>query len=222
MAKFSFFPKNKIFYTLFDELSQDLVQHTDAFQTFLKTYSENRTTPSHTAELVQSSVPFAELLRIDKKAEASAAQLHTTLLSTFVTPMDREDIYSLNKTLLSIVEHITSAARRFDMYHVNTVEPDVFPLTEVLSDCAKEIALIMAQLDNLSALEKFTPHIDTLHALEKKGDQIYRSAVKKLFMNPSDPVHIIKWKDIYERLENAIDKCDSTGSILMGIILKYA
>lgn len=222
MAKFSFFPKNKIFYTLFDELSQDLVLHAEAFHAFLTAYTQGQSTASQTAELMQSSLPFTELLRLDKKAESTSAQLHTTLLSTFVTPMDREDIHNLNKTLLSIVEHVTSATRRFDMYHVHTVEADIFPLAEVLIECVKEIALIMAQIDNLTTLEKFTPHIDHLQSLEKKGDQIYRSAVKKLFQTPQDPLHVIKWKDIYERLENAIDKCNSTGSILMGIILKYA
>lgn len=222
MAKFSFFPKNKIFYVLFDELSQCLVQHTEAFETFLNTYTSNRQTHSHTAELAQASVHFAQLLTLDKQAEEISDRLRTALFSTFVTPMDREDIHNLNKTLLSIVEHVTSAARRFDMYHVNTVEADVFPLTQVLGQCVKEVALIMSKLENMNALEKFTPHIDRLHVLEKEGDQIYRGAVKKLFADPSDPVHIIKWKDIYERLENAIDKCNSTGNILMGTILKYA
>ena len=75
----------------------------------------------------------------------------------------------------------------------------------------------------MSALEKITPAIDQLDKFEEKGDEIYRQAIKELFLKEADtPLEVLKWKDIYERIENNIDKCNDAGNIILGIILKYA
>lgn len=200
-----------------------MVETVAEFGRFLETYPDSPVVSERrTAELAESSDTFRNLLALDKKCDALSDELRTALFSTFVTPMDREDIHGLNKTLTSITEHVSSAARRFDMYHVRKVEPAVLMQADVLLRCVKELQVLIGHLDNLSSLERFTPHIEKLHQLEKEGDHIYRKAMKELFWQPTDTIHVIKWKDIFERLEDAIDKCNMSGNILMGIILKYA
>lgn len=223
MVKLNFFPKDRKFYVLFNNLSECLVETVTEFGHFLESYPNLPiVTERRTAELAESSETFKNLLALDKKCDAVSEELRTALFQTFVTPMDREDIHGLNKTLTSITEHVSSAARRFDMYHVNKVEPAVHKQADVLLRCVKELQILIGHLENLSSLEKFTPHIEQLHLLEKEGDQIYRKAVKELFWQPTDTIHVMKWKDIFERVEDAIDKCNQAGTILMGIILKYA
>jgi uncharacterized protein Yka (UPF0111/DUF47 family) len=223
MVKLNFFPKDKKFYVLFNSLSECLVETVEEFERFLQTYQDTPIVAERkTAELAEGNETFKRLLELDRKCDAVSDELRTALFSTFITPLDREDIHGLNKTLTSITEHVSSAARRFDMYHVNKVEPAVLNQANVLVRCVKELQLLIGQLDNLSSLERFTPHIEQLQQLEKEGDRIYRAALKELFWKPTDTIHVIKWKDIFERIEDAIDKCNMAGSILMGIILKYA
>lgn len=223
MVKLNFFPKDRKFYVLFNNLSECLVDTVAEFGRFLEGYPNLPiVTERRTAELAESSETFKNLLALDKKCDAVSDELRTALFSTFVTPLDREDIHGLNKTLTSITEHVSSAARRFDMYHVNKVEPAVLKQADVLLRCVKELQLLIGHLENLSSMERFTPHIEQLNLLEKEGDQIYRKAIKELFWQPTDTIHVIKWKDIFERIEDAIDKCNQAGTILMGIILKYA
>ncbi|MGE3725244.1 MAG: DUF47 domain-containing protein [Candidatus Sericytochromatia bacterium] len=223
MIKLSLFPKDKKFFVLFNNLSQCLVEIAKEFQLFLHTYQDNPiVTANQTRDLVESSVALKKIVSLDSHGDGLSEDLLKTLFSTFVTPMDREDIHALTKTLTSIIAHINGAARRFDMYHIHSVEPAVHELTQILLECTNELAFLIERLDNLSSLERFTPHLEKLNQLEKEADKIYRSAIKQLFNEPQDTLHVMKWKDIFECLENAIDKCHSAGSILMGIILKYA
>lgn len=223
MVKLNFFPKDKKFYVLFNNLSECLVETVAEFGRFLETYPDAPIVAERkTAELAEDNTTFRSLLELDRKCDAVSDELRTALFQTFVTPMDREDIHGLNKTLTSITEHVSSAARRFDMYHVRRVEPAVHKQADVLLRSVKELQLLIGNLDNLSNLERFTQHIENLNALEKEGDRIYRSAIKELFWQPTDTIHVMKWKDIFERLEDAVDKCNQAGTIIMGIILKYA
>lgn len=224
MVKLSLFPKDKKFFILFNNLSQCLVEITNEFQYFLKSYQDNPfETSQKTTDLMESSVSLKKIISLDAQGDGLSEDLLKTLFSTFVTPMDREDIHALTKTLTNIIEYINGAARRFDIYHIKTVEPAALELTQVLVESTNELRFLIERLDNLSSLERFTPHIERLSQLEKEGDHIYRSAIKELFFCTSEnALHVIKWKDIFECLENSIDKCNSAGSILMGIILKYA
>jgi uncharacterized protein Yka (UPF0111/DUF47 family) len=219
---FSLFPKDKKFYVLFNDLSANLVEITTEFESFLKDYSNNSPPAKGTADLIATSVSLKRIIDLDRKGDDLSEQLLKELFSTFVTPMDREDVHGLTKTLTSIIEHVTGAARRFDMYNISTVHAPAIELTQVLIKCVTEVQSLVNRIDNLSSLEKFTPVIDQLNLHEKEGDRIYRKAIKEMFLHEQDPLEVIKWKDIYDRLENAIDKCYAAGTIMLGMILKYA
>lgn len=219
---FSLFPKDKKFYVLFNQLSENLVAITREFQGFLDNYTSVAPPPKGTADLVETSPALRRIIELDRKGDEISEQLLKELFSTFVTPMDREDVHGLTKVLASIIEHVNGAARRFDMYNIHTVQTPARELTRVLLECVIEVETLVNRIDNLSSLEKFTPVIDKLNQLEKEGDRIYRQAIKEMFVLEKDPIEVIKWKDIYERLENAIDKCHSAGTIMLGMILKYA
>ena len=133
MIKLSLFPKDKKFFVLFNDLSQCLVEIAKEFQNFLHTYQENPiVTANQTRDLVEGSVSLKKIVSLDSQGDGLSEDLLKTLFSTFVTPMDREDIHGLTKTLTSIIAHINGAARRFDMYHIKSVEPAIHELTQIL------------------------------------------------------------------------------------------
>lgn len=210
MFKIKLMPEDKKFFVLFNDLSKVLVTITQEFHFFLKDYSTDWSKISKIHELEQTGNKIA-------------SELYKELFSNFVTPLDREDIHSLTKICNSIIDHVYGVARRFEIYNVTQMRENVIRLSEVLMECGTELQLLINRLNDMSSLEKITPAIDRLDKLEEKGDEIYRQAVKELFHNKDiETLEVIKWKDIYERVENNIDKCNDVGSILLGIILKYA
>ncbi len=209
MFKLKLVPENKKFFVLFNQLSEVLVLITKEFDSFLRKYSCDWTQVNKIHDLEQ-------------KGNKIASELLKELFSNFVTPLDREDIYSLTKICDGIIDHVYGVARRFEIYNVITIKDSAIRLSEVLVDCAEELQLLISRLNDMSSLEKITPAIDKLDKLEEKGDEIYRQAVKELFYKESDTLEVIKWKDLFERMENNIDKCNDVGNIILGIILKYA
>jgi uncharacterized protein Yka (UPF0111/DUF47 family) len=210
MFKIKLMPEDKKFFVLFNDLSKVLVEITKEFHSFLKNYSDG----------------FSKIEKIndlEQKGNRISEQLLKELFSNFVTPLDREDIHSLTKICNSIIDHVYGVARRFELYNVEQMREPAIRLSEVLMECGIELELLISKLNDMSSLEKITPAIDRLDKLEEKGDEIYRQAVKEIFHSKSiETLEVIKWKDIYERIENNIDKCNDVGNIILGIILKYA
>ncbi len=209
MFKLKLMPEDKKFFVLFNELSQVLVNIVQAFHDFLSNYTNRQ---EH----------INKIHELEQKGNKIASELLKELFSNFVTPLDREDIYSLTKLLNSIIDHVNGVARRFDIYNVDQMLEPAVRLSDILLSCVEELKFLINRLNDMGALEKITPTIDKLDRLEEKGDDIYRSAMKDLFQNETRPLEVIKWKDIYERIENNIDKCSDVGNIILGIILKYA
>ncbi len=210
MFNIKLIPQNRKFFELFNDLSEVLTFIVREFIDFLKNYH-------------QKDGYITKIIDLEQKGNRIAAELMVELSSNFVTPLDREDIHGLTKILNGIIDHVHGVARRFDMYNVDAIREPAILMSEVLLNCVEELELLINRLNNMSALEKITPAIDQLDKFEEKGDEIYRQAIKELFLKEADtPLEVLKWKDIYERIENNIDKCNDAGNIILGIILKYA
>jgi len=210
MFNIKLLPQDKKFFLLLNELSDILVGITHEFNSFLKNYS---TKDGH----------ITRIHEFERSAGRVTGELLKELFSNFVTPLDREDIYSLTKILNGIIDRINGITKKFEAYNVKSVENSALSLSEVIMDCADEIKLLISNLNNMSAIDVFKPALNRLDALEEKGDDLYYGAMKDLFHSDNiSTVDVIKWKDIYERLEKDIDKCNDIGHIVLGLILKYA
>jgi len=209
MFKIKLLPQDKKFFKLFNELSDSMNSIIQDFLTLCQNYDEK-------------DALNEKIVSTEKRGNSIADELMKELLSNFVTPMDREDIHQLTKLLNSIIDHVHSAAIRLELYRISDINPELTKLAEILLVCTKELSLLVGKLDNMSELEKLSLHINTLHKLEEDGDQVYRGAIRRLFDEEKDALQVMKWKDIYDRLENAIDKCNDAGNIIMGVVLKYA
>lgn len=209
MFKLKLIPQDKKFFRLFNELTAVLVEITDEFNGFLNEYSKKE---EYTERIT----------KLQEKGNKISEDLLNEIISSFITPIDREDIHSLTKILNSIVEHVHAATIYFELYRIESINKNVFALAVTLKEAVYELKQLMDRLEDKSHVERVYSHLQKLQAIEENGDKVYRDSVRALFRETEDPLSIIKWKDVYHRLENAVDKCSDAGNTILGMVLKYA
>ena len=154
---------------------------------------------------------------IEDDCDALTHSISTRLNKSFITPFDREDIYMLSSALDDIVDLIDDAARAMVMYDVREMTPHVHGFARVIQRMASELNEIVPLLEKPSGV---TPRLVEMHRLENEGDDIYHTAIAELFRDSAEPLMVIKWKDIYEKLEAAVDRFESVANIIESIIIK--
>ena len=141
------------------------------------------------------------------------------LNKSFITPFDREDIFTLSVALDDVCDYIDAGARAIRMYDIREVSEHTKSLAKVIQSQAMEIHSAVGLLSNPHGMDE---HIVEIHRLENEADDIYFRAIGELFQSSSDAITIIKWKELYEILENATDRCESVANIIESIILKHS
>jgi len=143
----------------------------------------------------------------------------TRLNQSFITPFDREDIYMMSKALDDVVDLIDGAARAVVMYDIHEVTEPAKQLAGVIQRMALQLNEVVSILQKPKGV---TERLIELHRLENEGDDIYHRAVAALFHERGDPLEVLKWKDVYEKLETAIDRCEQVANIIEGVIIKHS
>jgi uncharacterized protein len=143
----------------------------------------------------------------------------TRLNQSFITPFDREDIYMMSKALDDVVDLINGAARAIVMYDIHETTEPAKQLAGVIQRMALQLHSVVSMLQKPKGV---TERLIELHRLENEGDDIYQRAVGGLFHDNLDPITVIKWKDLYEKLEAAIDRCENVANIIEGVIIKHS
>ena len=169
---------------------------------------------------------------IDKKVKAIEEMEHNCdklvhkifdrLNKSFITPIDREDIYLIAKELDNITDEIESTAHRFVKLNVKAIRPEAKKLARLIVDCTKELREVMRELKDMQKSTILCAKIIEVNRIENDGDEIFRHAITELFASESDPFEVIKWKEIYEYLENTLDACEDVANIAEGVIMKHA
>ena len=174
-------------------------------------------------EMMQASdTDFESLSKKTKHVEHECDELTHTITTklnkSFITPFDREDIYTLSVAMDDVCDYIDAAARAVVMYNIHESDQYAIKLAKIiqkLTEAIHEAALLLETAKGMG------PHLLEIQRLENEADDIYFRAVAELFKNSSDPVRIIKWKELYEILENCTDRCESVGNIIESIVLKH-
>lgn len=141
----------------------------------------------------------------------------TRLNTSFITPFDREDIYLLSGALDDILDLIDEVARVFVIYDIRQSTDYARRFADLLQRMAIQLHEVVMMLERPNGM---TPRLVELHRLENEGDDIYDAAVTELFRSTTDPLTVIKWKEIYEKMETAVDRCESSANIIESIIIK--
>lgn len=143
----------------------------------------------------------------------------TRLNQSFITPFDREDIYMMSKALDDVVDLIDGVARAVVMYDIHETTEPARQLAGVIQRMALQLHEVVSILKKPKGV---TARLIELHRLENEGDDIYQRAVGGLFHETRDPLTVIKWKDLYEKLEAAIDRSENVANIIEGVIIKHS
>ena len=140
---------------------------------------------------------------------------------SFITPFDREDIFSLGKSLDDVLDLMDHVADILVLYQIDKVEDGMSMLFEVTSNAVKDIHKSIRSLRNIS-YEKIRSEVVSVHALENEGDRLYRHFIGKLYAEEHDAIRLMKYSSIYNEIEHTIDKCEDLMNVIEGIVLKQA
>jgi predicted phosphate transport protein (TIGR00153 family) len=160
-----------------------------------------------------------DILVCEQDGDRITHDLIQRLNQTFVTPIDREDILDLASALDDVVDYTEEVADFLGLYKIEAPMEQAQRLAEILVHSTRQITQAMPRLRDFQDISHFTIEI---HRLENDGDRVTREAIAALFDHGIDPMTVIRWKDIYERLEAAIDACEHVANILGGIVIKNA
>jgi len=145
-----------------------------------------------------------------------------TLHRTFVTPIDRGDIHRLISRLDDVLDLIEATSERVWLYGIDTIDRDACDLADALVNAVIQVTHAMRGLRDLKDRDTLLQACMEINRYENEGDTLLRGAVARLFQDSKDPLMVIKWKDIYEFLENAIDRCEDVANVVEGVALEYA
>ncbi len=206
--KLNFMPREERFFELFEDQGRNIVQGADLLVKLVANHTQ--------AEELRQQIE-----EVEHEGDITTHEIADRLNRTFVTPFDHEDIHELAGRLDDILDNVEATADRMFLYEAGQASQEMIDLAEVLADAAKAVAKAVAGLSDVGRnARRILDHCIEIHRLENIGDEQSRRALAKLFKGP-DALHALKWKEIYDHVENAIDKCEDVASIVEGIVVKH-
>ena len=204
MPRLSLLPRDRTFFDLFIEAGRNSVHASRLLDQMMGAWPDDKGLSRAVVEAEQ-------------EGDRITHEIVKRLNSTFVTPIDREDIYGLATQMDDIVDYAEEAADLLGLYKIEAPMEQAQDLARVLHSAARQIAEAMPRLRTFQDLSHFTVEVNRL---ENDGDRTSRHAIASLFDNGIDPMVVIRWKDIFERLEEAVDACEHVANTLEGIVIK--
>jgi len=204
VARFSLLPRDRTFFDLFIQAGQNSLHAARLLDEMMNTWPD-------------SGGLSRSIVEAEQEGDKITHEIIQRLNSTFVTPIDREDIYGLATQMDDIVDFTEEAADFLGLYKIEAPMEQAQALTKVLVASCEQLAMGLEGLPTFKDLDKYWIEI---HRLENDGDRISRDAVASLFSNGIDPMIVIRWKDMFAVLEEAIDATETAAQILEGIVIK--
>lgn len=203
---FSLLPKETEYFELFSQIGSKIQEASNLF-----------------VEMTNASVDDFEshskkIKEIEHGCDELTHRITIKLNKSFITPFDREDIFTLSVAMDDVTDYIDAGARAIVMYGVKEMNVHIKGLAKVIQGQAMEINSAASMLEKPGAINQ---HIVEIHRLENEADDIYFRAIGELFHKTTDAIHLIKMKELYEILENATDRCESVANIIESIVLKH-
>jgi predicted phosphate transport protein (TIGR00153 family) len=207
MGRFSLIPKEEQYFLLFRQMTSHIY---DA--------------ASKLAEMLAGSpndfqTHLESIKAIEHQCDELTHSISKKLNSSFITPFDREDIYMLSGALDDIVDLIDDSARAVVMYNVRETTDYARQFGDVIQRMAVQLHEVVSTLERPAGI---SPRLVEIHRLENEGDDLYHEAIGDLFQGTPDPIRVIRWKDIYDKLEAAVDRCEQAANIIESVIIKHA
>ena len=160
-----------------------------------------------------------EIKEVEHQCDNLTHQIIQRLHRTFVTPLDREDIFELARSLDDVMDAIDATAALVRLYQIEHVRPDARVLAGIISASVDQLVMALKALEKKAGVAE--PAVE-INRLENEADRAHHAGVRRLFEEERDPVAIIKWKEILDFLEDATDRCEDVANVLEGVVVKHA
>jgi predicted phosphate transport protein (TIGR00153 family) len=203
--RFSFYPRDEQFFGQFNGMADEIRAAAGLLEQMLATDPPDAS--------IADRIKDAEH-RCDTLTHDTIQRLHRT----FVTPFDREDLYALASALDNVMDAIDHAATLVRLYKIDRIRPGARELAHTVFASAGSLH---TALDALAARRPVQPHAVEINRLENEADRAYQEAIRKLFETESDPVMIIKWKELFDMLEQITDCCEDVANLIEGVVVKH-
>lgn len=203
---FSFLPKEDQYFALFSQISERIEEASGVLIEMMN--DPNNDFSTYTRRIKD----------IEHQCDQLTHEITTKLNKSFITPFDREDIYTLSVALDDICDYIDAGARAIVMYDIREFNDHSRTLARIIRDLGSQIKGAVSMLNKPNGINSYFVEI---HRLENEADDVYFRAIGALFKDASDPMKVIKWKELYEILENATDRAESVANIIESIVLKH-
>ncbi len=202
-------PRENRFFELFEQQTIVIQEGLHLFEELLKNYSRRK-------------VLTKQIKDIENEADNIAHDIFNHLNNTFVTPFDREDIQLLVNRMDDVIDLVEKAGARMEIYDLPAPPEAVREMLGILKKAFDKLSDAIGMLTDLKHREKILQICVEVNSIENEGDALLREVLEKLFKDASDPFYVIKAKEIYESLEEAIDRCEDLANIIETVIIKNA
>ena len=209
MARFRFIPREEKFFDLFEEGAHNNVEASQVLKQLIDTW-----------DCIEQRVE--EITELEHKGDNITHEIIARLHRTFVTPFDREDITSLAKSLDDVMDFIEAAARSMILYKVSPPGKRARELADIIIQATAEVEKAVLDLRHRARLKQILTRCVEINRLENAADVVYRAGMAELFDDSTDMADVIKWREVYEHLESATDRCEDVANVLEGVALKHA
>lgn len=204
---FGLIPKEEKFFAMFKEMAGNIIEGAQLLKEMLDNYDD----PNGSQKRIKD---------VEHKGDNITHDIIKKLNKSFVTPLDREDIYALASALDDILDLVDASANRFVMYNVEKPTQEAKELAFLILKGCQSVEKAVSHLGG--KFEHIYEHCVEVNAIENEADRVCREAISRLFDEEKDPIRLIKWKEIYETLERATDKCEDAANILESVVVKNA
>jgi uncharacterized protein Yka (UPF0111/DUF47 family) len=203
-------PKDKLFFPLFDQACNNMVEVAKVLENALKSDSVTRIQSYETINL------------LEKQGDEITHAIMRETGNTFIVPFDREDIHALAIAIDDVVDYIYGTSKRLDLYKVHQISPAMIRLAQIITLSAIELQSAVREMRSLRNVRKVKAHLHTINTLENEADIIMNTTIADLFKNETDAMVILKTKEVITFLENATDKCEEAAHVIDSVIIKFS
>lgn len=201
--------KEDIYFGMFRDFAKAISDMGENFGTIINNY--------HNIERAVADMKIAET-----ECDGRSHKILEKLNDSFVTPFDREDIHAIVGQLDDIADYLEDTASKFIIYDVRELRQDAVELGNIIVDSCRQVQVLFDMLPDAKAGEKAKESIIEINRLENLADAVFRRALTKLFHEEKDAIELVRWKDIYETLEDTLDACEHLADTVEGVMMKNA
>jgi len=207
----AFLPKDKVFYSIFEQVGANLTEMGGAFRTAIEEQD-----PGKRVQLLRA------LEDLEHKNDELTHKIFVELGQNFITPFDREDIHYLATSLDDVADFIYASSKKMVNYNVKEIDTYMKEMVVLIQNGIGALAKALHELRNMKNLRAITEACVLINSIENQADDLLDEAIIKLFANNTDAIELVKLKDIYQDMEIITDKCEDAANVIESIIIKYA